>query len=751
MRFWPLVLVVAMSVACMSGSAPMEDYVMSEAPESSSKLVIEGSADSDEGGILLGKRVGSRPIAVRAQQPEAAATEAAPEDDEAADAGVAEKDAREVRSWFPESFLWQPLVETDAQGVATLPVRVPDQLTTWRVLALAHSRQGGQAGAVHRFDSRLPLYVDPVVPAWLHVGDRLELPVQAVNATSQPVQGTLRFEGTEALKGSAEVSTSLDAGGVVVRSFPVVAAAAGEGRIRADLESGEEGDAAERSIPVLPTGRPVPRTRAGTLSSERAFAMASPEGADPVTQALTVLVFPGPLAVLQAEVDRLASGAVPPDGGYGFALARNLSTLSAQSGVEVDAKAVRKLRLVAWQRVVSASRAPSPGVAADLLRALGEDAGLEMADAIRPRLVKALEDGQRGDGTWARQSDGALALVLVQTAYAAGALPADATGPRLRAAGAIERYARQIEDPYTAAVVLASGLASDAVAEGLREQVVEGTTQTASGAVTVSVPHRALNPWGHRPTHAEMLAWTLLALEGSDVEWTGDLVAELMGGWSARYGFGAGAADVLALEAVTGGLPGVANPVEVSLSVGGEERARSTLDPSQPKVPAVLVAATAGDPGDLVLRSDPPVPGLAFVATLDSWVPWSGEEKMEGVEVEVSATPMTVGRDAVITLILSAPSKESITLVQGLPAGATVDALGLAMTSASIVSSDVSTDRVRLTTRPFEAGEVMTLEIRVQPAFAGRFTTLPLTVKRANGVEVSLPPLVWSVAAPEGA
>ena len=37
-----------------------------------------------------------------------------------------------------------------AAGAAVVPVRVPDRLTTWRVLALAHSRTGAQAGAVTR-------------------------------------------------------------------------------------------------------------------------------------------------------------------------------------------------------------------------------------------------------------------------------------------------------------------------------------------------------------------------------------------------------------------------------------------------------------------------------------------------------------------------------------------------------------------------------------------------------------------------
>ena len=37
-----------------------------------------------------------------------------------------------TRAWFPETFLFAPRVVTDATGKASLSVRVPDRLTTWR-------------------------------------------------------------------------------------------------------------------------------------------------------------------------------------------------------------------------------------------------------------------------------------------------------------------------------------------------------------------------------------------------------------------------------------------------------------------------------------------------------------------------------------------------------------------------------------------------------------------------------------------
>ena len=53
------------------------------------------------------------------------------------------------------------------------------------------------------------------------------------------------------------------------------------------------------------------------------------------------------------------------------------------------------------------------------------------------------------------------------------------------------------------------------------------------------------------------------------------------------------------------------------------------------------------------------VRGLAFVATLSWWVPWAGDERRAGVDVEVEAGRMVVGRDTTILLSVSVPSGNS--------------------------------------------------------------------------------------------
>jgi hypothetical protein len=468
--------------------------------------------------------------------------------------------------------------------------------------------------------------------------------------------------------------------------------------------------------------------------------MPSPSGADPSTQRLDVLVFPGPLSLVQAEVARVAVGT--PDGAYGFALSSAAARLAGATGVEADANALRRLQIVSWQRVVRQLRSPDPVVAATLLSGLADVDGHLLAAEAKPRLVQVVQDHQRADGSWLIGDSGSLQRMLVQTAYVARALPADAKAPRARARGVVERHAKEIEDPYTAAVVLASGLADGATATALAKVVEKGLTTASDGARTVNTPSGVQNPWGARPSRAELLAWTILA--SPEASWRGDLVSELISGWDARWGFGAGSADVIALQAALAGLPPLGQEVEVVLSLDGVDVARARLDPKQPKVPALLEAAPSAKDPKIALRAEPPIPGLAWVATQRSWSAWRGDEGIPGVEVEARASRLVVGQDGAVILTVAAPTGASVRVVQGLPAGVSVDAARLSGQDG-VVDAQARTDSVALRTRPFGAGEVMELRIPVRPSFAGRFATAPLEIE-VEGRSVTVAPMIWEVS-----
>lgn len=655
-------------------------------------------------------------------------------------------DAPQVRQWFPESFLWQPLVETGESGTATLAVTVPDQLTTWRVLALAHTRSGHQGGSVHSFDSSLPLYIDPVIPAQLRSGDDIWLPVSAVNTTDRPVNAAISVAAEGAMSGSGVADVRLGANATVVQRIRLRATGAGPATVTAGLTSSLENDVAKRIIPVVPVGNPEHRQRAGSLTTTAAVKISGPSGADPTTQELNVLLFPGSLAVVHSEMDRLLLGASTWTGAYGWALANHSDTLAAAINQTADTDDTRRLRLLSWQRMNLMARAPTAGVAVDLLGALGTPEPDSPEAELHARLVRTVVNEQRADGTWSPQPSSTLQEVLLLTAMAARVLPEDEFGARLRAGGAIERFSRDVRDPFTAAVVVASGAASEDVKSRLRELLTDAIVPGPDETPMVVVPKGIKNAWGYAPGQTEVIAWSILALSSSEPSANSDvrneLLGILMGQWDVDRGFGAGSADVVALESLVRALPGLTSPVDVVLMVGDTEVGKGTLDPSEPLVPALLnVKAPAGP---VKLHTSRPVPGLAWHATLYSWVPWTGDERLPGVDVEVTTKSLRAGSGGAVHVSASAPSQARVTLEIGLVAGTKVDESVL--TSHHLIESyEVHTDLVRLTTVPFSPGGVLDVKIQVIPSFAGSFTPAATRVSTASQAAVSLAPPKWIV------
>ena len=110
-----------------------------------------------------------------------------------ADASAAAPEPIACAPTSPRSRSSRPACATDANGRAQVPVKLPDNLTRYRVMAVA------VAGATSSFGSgestltaRLPLMVRPSAPRFLNFGDRFELPVVVQNQTDARADGRRR-------------------------------------------------------------------------------------------------------------------------------------------------------------------------------------------------------------------------------------------------------------------------------------------------------------------------------------------------------------------------------------------------------------------------------------------------------------------------------------------------------------------------------------------------------------------------------
>jgi uncharacterized protein YfaS (alpha-2-macroglobulin family) len=157
-----------------------------------------------------------------------------------------------LRTDFNPTALFAPVVMTDAQGKAAVPFKLPDNLTRYRLVALA--TDGGQrfGKGESALVARLPLMVRPSPPRFLNFGDAFELPVVLQNQTDQEmdVQVVSRAVNLK-FTGAQGYSLKIPANDRVEVRFPATTDRAG----KVDLQVGAVGpgaaaDASEVSLPV---------------------------------------------------------------------------------------------------------------------------------------------------------------------------------------------------------------------------------------------------------------------------------------------------------------------------------------------------------------------------------------------------------------------------------------------------------------------------------------------------------------------
>ncbi|HEX8636859.1 MAG TPA: alpha-2-macroglobulin family protein, partial [Pyrinomonadaceae bacterium] len=156
-----------------------------------------------------------------------------------------------LRRNFDALVVFAPDVKTDSSGKATVDVKLPDNLTRYRVTAIAVDN-GKRFGKIEsNITAKQPLMVRPSAPRFMNFGDKIELPVIVQNQTDKDLTVDVAVRATNA--------NLTDGGGkrVVIKAndraeirFPVSADKAGTARFQIAATTGNFSDAAEISLPV---------------------------------------------------------------------------------------------------------------------------------------------------------------------------------------------------------------------------------------------------------------------------------------------------------------------------------------------------------------------------------------------------------------------------------------------------------------------------------------------------------------------
>ena len=140
---------------------------------------------------------------------------------------------------------------TDANGRASVKVKLPDNLTRYRVMAVAVAGERQFGIGESAITARLPVMARPSAPRFLNFGDKVELPVVVQNQTDQPlrVDVAVRAANAQMTEGQGRRVTVPANDRVEVR-FPATTTKPGKARFQIAAASGKWADAAEVSLPV---------------------------------------------------------------------------------------------------------------------------------------------------------------------------------------------------------------------------------------------------------------------------------------------------------------------------------------------------------------------------------------------------------------------------------------------------------------------------------------------------------------------
>lgn len=171
-------------------------------------------------------------------------------DDERSVVGDA-KTPIQLRSNFAALALFAPRVKTDAQGHASVPVKLPDNLTRYRVMAVVAAGERSFGANESTLTARLPVMARPSTPRFLNFGDKFELPVVVQNQTDAPVEVGVVARATNAtIEEPSSKRVKIAPNDRVEVRFNAATVKPGTARFQIGIASGGFSDASQVELPV---------------------------------------------------------------------------------------------------------------------------------------------------------------------------------------------------------------------------------------------------------------------------------------------------------------------------------------------------------------------------------------------------------------------------------------------------------------------------------------------------------------------
>jgi uncharacterized protein YfaS (alpha-2-macroglobulin family) len=175
--------------------------------------------------------------------------------------------AVQVRSDFRSTAFWKPDIVTDASGTATVQVKLPEALTTWRATARAATKESSFGLGTSTLRTNLPLLVRLQGPRFFVAGDRVVISGVVNNNTDEAMSVTpaLEVEGVTLL--TKATALTVPAHGEARADWTVSAERAGTAKLRVTARGANHADAMEKTFVVYEHGIDKLIARSGKMRS----------------------------------------------------------------------------------------------------------------------------------------------------------------------------------------------------------------------------------------------------------------------------------------------------------------------------------------------------------------------------------------------------------------------------------------------------------------------------------------------------
>ena len=201
-----------------------------------------------------------------------------------------------IRENLNATAFFYPRLTTDSEGNITMKFTLPEAVTTWRFMGLAHDTDINYGMITADVVAAKTVMVEPNAPRFVRVGDKAQLSARISNTSDHGVSGTATMElldaATEKVITTERQQFSVDSGSTATAFFAIpvdkcpAVADGGMLIVRVTAEGDGFADGEQQYLAVVPNREPVvntyPFTQVGPSTTNIPLSSLLPKGADNV-------------------------------------------------------------------------------------------------------------------------------------------------------------------------------------------------------------------------------------------------------------------------------------------------------------------------------------------------------------------------------------------------------------------------------------------------------------------------------------